>query len=125
MPSTVTLSKCKLRNSRFVPVRPAEVRSFEWPELVAHFVGPCSDPHTKKTRLHLLRRLRPGLYMGKKVDGRVPGEFPFLLLNEGRGNDFSWILKRNPLFFTQVRESWQVVATQWEGSVEHLGVIKQ
>lgn len=111
--SNVTLTPCKLRETRIVPQNEAAVR-LTWKEMIRKFGS--ANVQEKAA----LRTLQPNYFVGliRKKNGTV-GQF--LLCSADRSGEVEWLLKQVPDFPTRLIEVYRVEEVTFEGTVAEPG----
>ena len=112
-----TLTKCKLREDKFVKEAAFDSFSTDWDQLVERLA-----PSKTKEALMNLRQLQPGAFVGLARDKNNPENIRnFVLLNTDRSAKLDWVLKKDPSFEDRLIEVYKVEHVQLDATVLEMG----
>lgn len=118
------LTPCHIREDRVVPS--GDAVELDWPK-VAALLAPSQSPQALTT----LTRMRTNSYVGLLRPTKVPQQTKvlpsralepvptnFIFLNDNRGNEIGWLLKRQPDFPDRVEQIYRVDVALFDTKIE-------
>ena len=111
-----TLTRCKLREDKFVPVKGAEPQVWDWPKVV-EVLAPSQSPRAFRT----LRAVRPQSYICVYKHPKSKRSANLLFQNaDPSSNSARFILRKDPTFGDRLEHVFRVEDIDWEFSFEEV-----